>query len=165
MSDDKRFLDMFSITIGLLIGLAVVLLTLSVFIGRETQTTAQDAAYQEALLERIGPVGRVAVTGAVFEEETAPVAVSEPVVEVLTGPQVYNAICGSCHGTGVAGAPKTGDVAAWGPRIATGTDALNKRAIDGYQGETGYMPPKGGRTDLSDEEIVAAVQYLIEQSQ
>ena len=50
-------------------------------------------------------------------------------------------------------------------RIAQGRDTLNTHAIEGFQGEAGYMPPKGGRTDLSDEEIIAAVDYLLEQVQ
>ena len=57
-----------------------------------------------------------------------------------------------------------GDVAAWAPRIGQGTDTLYMHALAGFQGEKGFMPPKGGRVDLSDDEIRAAVDYLIEQS-
>ena len=53
--------------------------------------------------------------------------------------------CMACHGAGVAGAPKIGDAAAWGPRIAKGADTLHKHAIEGFQGQAGFMPPKGGR--------------------
>jgi cytochrome c5 len=57
-----------------------------------------------------------------------------------------------------------GDAAIWNPRIAQGVDVVRQHAIEGYQGDSGYMPPKGGRIDLSDEEIVAAVDYIVESS-
>ena len=58
----------------------------------------------------------------------------------------------------------TGDKAAWAPRIAQGIAVLREHAIDGYQGSTGYMPPKGARVDLSDKEINDAVDYMIAES-
>ncbi|MBW2503190.1 MAG: cytochrome c5 family protein, partial [Deltaproteobacteria bacterium] len=60
------------------------------------------------------------------------------------GEGVYMNFCSSCHASGIAGAPKVGDEADWAPRIAQGMDSLVKRAIEGYQGEKGYMPAKGG---------------------
>ncbi|MGI9309487.1 MAG: c-type cytochrome [Gammaproteobacteria bacterium] len=165
---DQRFFDLFFIVLGLLIAVAVGLIVLAGDIGGDQQTEANinDPAYQAAVLERIAPVGRVAITGQEFEEESAPeVEIPAQAKEVLTGPQVYNAICGSCHGTGLAGAPATGDKAAWAPRIAQGAATMNKNAIDGFQGATGFMPPKGGRMDLSDEEIIAAVDYLVQELQ
>ena len=65
----------------------------------------------------------------------------------------------SAPGTG--GAPPVGDVAAWAPRIAQGMDTLYMHALMGFQGTKGFMPPKGGRVDLSDDEIKAAVDYLV----
>ncbi len=82
----------------------------------------------------------------------------------MSGPQVYNAACLACHGAGVGGAPILGDVAAWAPRIAQGTDVLNDHALNGFTGPVGYMPPKGGRVDLSDQEIIDAVTYMVEES-
>ena len=79
----------------------------------------------------------------------------------LTGEQVYNQACVACHGAGVAGAPKLGDKAAWAPRIAQGIDTLHAHALQGYQGKAGYMPPKGGRTDLSDQSVINAVDYIV----
>lgn len=70
-------------------------------------------------------------------------------------------VCTACHSTGVAGAPKVGDKAAWEPRIAQGTEVLYKHAIGGFTGKSGTMPPKGGRTDLSDDEVKAAVDYMV----
>jgi cytochrome c5 len=87
-----------------------------------------------------------------------------PVAAKLTGEQVYNAACLACHGAGVGGAPKFGDAGAWGPRVAQGKATLTQHALQGYQGKAGYMPPKGGRVDLSDDEIIAAVDFMVVQS-
>jgi cytochrome c5 len=77
------------------------------------------------------------------------------------GQEVYDKACFVCHTPGVAGAPKLGDKAAWEPRIAKGTDALYHSAINGLMTATGMMPPKGGRPDFSDEEVKAAVDYMV----
>ncbi len=77
------------------------------------------------------------------------------------GETVYNQICMACHAAGVAGAPKLGDKAAWGPRIAQGMDKLYTNSIKGFQGKTGVMPPKGGNTALSDADVKAAVDYMV----
>ncbi|WP_128001420.1 c(7)-type cytochrome triheme domain-containing protein [Piscinibacter defluvii] len=74
------------------------------------------------------------------------------------GKAVYEATCVGCHGTGIAGAPKFGDAAQWAPRAKAGLDALVKNAI---AGTAKGMPPKGGRADLSDAQIRAAVQYML----
>ena len=87
-----------------------------------------------------------------------------PVAKTLDGEQVYNAACMACHGSGVAGAPKFGDAGAWKARIAQGADTLHKHALEGFQGAAGVMPPKGGRTDLSDAEVMAAVDFMVAKS-
>jgi cytochrome c5 len=71
---------------------------------------------------------------------------------------IFNNVCGACHTAGVAGAPKKGDKAAWGPRLAAakGVDGLTKSAIAGK----GAMPPKGGKADLTEAEIKAVVAYM-----
>jgi c(7)-type cytochrome triheme protein len=73
------------------------------------------------------------------------------------GKAVYDATCAVCHAAGVVGAPKPGDVAAWGPRAKAGLDALVKSAI---AGTTKGMPPRGGRPDLSDAQLRAAIEYM-----
>ena len=75
------------------------------------------------------------------------------------GQAVYNSTCVACHAAGVAGAPKTGDKAAWGPRMAAGKAALYESALKGR----GAMPPKGGNESLPDGDVKAAVDYLIAQ--
>lgn len=73
------------------------------------------------------------------------------------GKAVYDKTCVACHATGVANAPKFGDKAAWAPRIATGKDALVGSVLKGK----GAMPPKAGASNLSDDDIKAAVDYMV----
>jgi len=73
-----------------------------------------------------------------------------------SGEAIYASVCKACHEAGVAGAPKTGDKAAWAPRLATGMATLLKSAINGKNA----MPARGGAPDLSDDELKAAVTYL-----
>ena len=76
------------------------------------------------------------------------------------GKKTYDGACGVCHNTGIAASPKFGDATAWAPRIATGKDALYTTALKGK----GAMPAKGGRSDISDEDIKAAVDYMVASS-
>ncbi|MDP2325805.1 MAG: c-type cytochrome [Gammaproteobacteria bacterium] len=164
-SQDQNFFNLFMVVIGALIGVAVVLIFLSRVIADDTQLAwvKQDAAYTAAVDERIRPAGHVTLPGDDAAAGTPVAAVAEaavPVAARLTGEQVYNAACFACHGAGVGGAPKLGDAAAWQPRVAKGRATLNKHSLEGFQGDAGYMPPKGGRVDLSDEEIIAAVGFM-----
>ena len=82
----------------------------------------------------------------------------------MTGQQVYNNVCIACHNPpGVGGAPALGDADAWAPRIAQGMDTLIDHALNGFTGSTGVMPKKGERLDLSDEEIIGAIEYMVGQ--
>ena len=78
------------------------------------------------------------------------------------GEAVYNSGCAACHATGVAGAPKFGDKAAWASRISKDKETLYSNALNGFQGEAGVMPPKGGFMNLSDDDVKAAVDYMID---
>jgi len=84
--------------------------------------------------------------------------------DAAQGEKIYNKVCAACHAAGIAGAPKTGDQEAWKPRIAKGMDTLYSNAIKGFQGSTGVMPPKGGATSLSDQDVKDAVDYMVQQS-
>jgi len=161
---DKHFFDLFMIVIASLVGVTFGLFLLANYIAGKTQEVyvLQDAHYQETVDARIAPIARIALDGETIEN-AGEVAKIEPVAEVLSGPQVYNQACVACHGAGIAGAPKTGDAATWGPRIAQGNATLHDHVINGYQGAAGYMPPKGGRGDLSDDEILSAMDYMLEQ--
>lgn len=118
-------------------------------------------AQRAAIEERIKPVGESCMAGdsSCGGAATAAAASSGP----RSGEEVYNAACMACHSTGAAGAPKVGDVAAWGERIAKGMDALYDAGINGLSG-TGMMA-KGGCVNCSDEEVNAAVDYMVESSQ
>ena len=76
------------------------------------------------------------------------------------GADVFKKTCAMCHQTGVAGAPKLGDKTDWGPRIAQGKDTLYKHAIEGFNGQKGAMPAKGGSPSLSDDDVKAAVDFI-----
>ena len=73
--------------------------------------------------------------------------------------------CAPCHTSGVAGAPKVGDNAAWQSRTEKGKAAVIENAIKGFQGSSGFMPAKGGNSALTDEEVSFAVMYMLEQSE
>jgi len=79
---------------------------------------------------------------------------------MATGQAIYSKTCFACHDTGVAGAPRLGDKAAWAGHLAEDVDHLVQVAIAGE----GAMPPRGGHPDLSDEEIRAVVIYMLDQS-
>ena len=97
-------------------------------------------------------------------EPAASISTAEAVAAALTGQQVYNNVCIACHTPpGVGGAPAFGDAEAWAPRIAQGMDTLIDHALNGFTGSTGVMPMKGERVDLSDEEIIGAVEYMVGQ--
>ncbi len=83
-----------------------------------------------------------------------------PVKAAIDGQKVFAAACTACHTAGVAGAPKVGDKAAWAPRVKQGTAVLYEHAIKGYQGKAGMMPAKGG-SSASDDEVKAAVDYMV----
>ena len=76
------------------------------------------------------------------------------------GEAVFNKTCKMCHGAGIGGAPKAGDAEAWNPRIAKGNETLYDHAIHGFRDKS-MMPPKGGNKTLSDEEVKAAVDYMV----
>ena len=160
---DRTFRDSFMLVLGILLAVTLVLLGLARAISsRSFQAHRQDdPVYQRELLARIEPVAKVAVAGqdnsALEPAAAAPAAATAD----LGGEEVYNQACVACHGAGVAGAPKFGDKAAWAERVTQGADTLHKHAIVGYQGKAGFMPPKGGRTDLSDQSVINAVDFMV----
>ena len=103
----------------------------------------------------------VAAPVAVQPVVTAPAApAAAPKLAADAGKNLYSTACMVCHGAGVAGSPKFGDKAAWAPRIAQGASVLYEHSIKGFQGKAGIMPPKGG-SSASDDEVKAAVDYMV----
>ncbi|HHH44754.1 MAG TPA: cytochrome c5 family protein [Gammaproteobacteria bacterium] len=111
---------------------------------------------QSKIEENIRPVGQVNVGSVPAASSAAPAAAAAP----RSGEQVYNSACMACHGTGVAGAPKVGDKAAWGPRAAKGIDGLVASATSGLNA----MPPKGTCADCSADELKGAIEHMLSQS-
>lgn len=106
-------------------------------------SSGSDALSPQAVSERIMPIGTVEIKSA--SANTGP----------RTGEEVFKAQCTTCHTAGALGAPKFGDAAAWGPRIATGFEALWHSALKGKNN----MPAQGGG-EFSDYEIARAVVYM-----
>lgn len=104
---------------------------------------------EEAAMRRIQPMAQVTLAGGAGGGAKA----------VKSSEDIYKTTCAACHDAGVAGAPKTGDKAAWAPRIGVG---LEKLAASGIKGK-GAMPPKGG-TDLSDADFTRVVAWLANKS-
>lgn len=113
------------------------------------QAYAATDVQAEKIRERIAPVGEVCV-GA--ECGGLAVVAGEP----RTGEEVYNSACSACHGVGILGAPKNGDIAAWDERLAKGFDATLLNAINGINS----MPPKGNCATCSDDEISNAIKFM-----
>jgi len=169
LSRDQKFFDMYSIVIGALAFVGLVFFVLSMKMSSLTQGVyvRDSAEYQAAIIERIRPLGQVYLPGEEHESASPTVvtpAEPAPVATAMSGPQVYNSACLACHGTGIGGAPVVGDEAQWAPRLAQGIDVVKQHALKGFAGATGYMPEKGGRLDLSDAEIEAAVDYMVGES-
>ena len=129
------------------------------------QAPATDAAPAEqaaAPAQEAAPAEQAPAADVTPAEQTAtPAQEAAPAAAAINGEKVYKGICFSCHDVGVAGSPKLGDKEAWATRIATGNDALYGSAINGKNA----MPAKGGNPALSDDEIKAAVDYMVGQSQ
>ncbi len=160
-SSDTHFFNSFSVVLGILIAFAIVLFAVARVIGRDVQErdVLQDPLHEKAVQQNIAPFAHVAIAG---QDNSALAALSAPKADAAaaevptTGDQAFKQVCSACHGLGINGAPKIGDHAAWGPRIAQGKDALYAHAIAGK----GNMPARGG-TNWPDATIRIAVDYMI----
>ena len=167
---DTQFFNNFSMVIGGLIVVALVIFALAHMVQGHTQEAQvySDPTYVASVVERTKPFARVAVAGADNSalKIEGPAQTTAAVLAVpKDGPALYDAVCKTCHETGLAGAPKFGDHAAWAARIAQGKPTLYEHAIKGYHGQAGVMPAKGGRADLSDQLIESGVDYMVQKGQ
>ncbi len=160
-SSDTHFFNSFSVVLGILIAFAIVLFAVARVIGRDVQEqeVLQDPLHEKAVQQNIAPFAHVAIAG---QDNSALAALSAPKADAAaaevptTGEQAFKQVCSACHGLGINGAPKVGDHAAWGPRVAQGKDALYAHAIAGK----GNMPARGG-TNWPDATIRMAVDYMV----
>jgi cytochrome c5 len=136
------------VTFIIIFGLENVLLSTMQDIAKSVVTPASMTA--EDVAERIKPVSEVYIG-------EAPVVVAAPATSSMSGEQIVTQVCALCHGTGMMGSPKLGKVSDWAPRIEKGVDTLYSSAINGFN----MMPARGGRPDLSDDDIKAAVDHML----
>ena len=167
---------------SLVVGAGIVL-AITAYMVLPTLGGGPDVDMSEtAVQERIKPIGAVATTAAPAAAAAAP-ARSEPAAttpakatepaapapaasettasSTRSGEEIFNSACTACHSTGAAGAPKVGDKEAWAPRIATGMDTLLEVAGKGKNA----MPPRGTCGNCSDDELKAAIEYMVSKSQ
>jgi cytochrome c5 len=153
--EDKTFLRNFISVLAALVVIAFVAYFIADLVVTDDIKSGGEER-QARIEENIKPVGQVNV-GSAPASSTA----TEPAAAAArSGEQVYNASCLACHSTGVAGAPKLGDKAAWTARVAKGLDGLTATVISGINA----MPPKGTCADCSDEELKATIEYMLSQS-
>jgi len=159
--------------LALVVGIVLLAqLALNVYADRSRKD--DPAMSPQAVAKRIAPVATLAID----PNAPAPAPAAQPATPVAqvaaapaaaanagaaaagssdAGKATFDKVCTACHGTGVAGAPKFGDKAAWAPRIAQGKDALYNSALHGKNA----MPPKGGMASLPDADVKAAVDYMV----
>lgn len=127
--------------------------------GKEEPTPV---AAPEAVVEQTPAPATSAPAASSAPAATETLAVADAATgEAATGEAIYKKTCFMCHGTGTAGAPMLGDKVDWAPRIAKGDELLLKHAIEGFTGEKGTMPAKGGNAALSDVDVKAALDYMV----
>lgn len=159
--DDKIFIKRFSLVLLALATFTLIIIAVATAIN-STREPSENTARTEARLERLAPVasvysgdtGRAAAQAAV--QAAAAAAPSVAFDGSLDGQLIYERACGTCHEVGAAGAPQL-VASAWESRLDQGRDVLIEHAINGI----GTMPAKGGRSDLSDEQVAASVDYML----
>ena len=151
---------LFTGILGVLVAMTIVLFIIAQNIV-EPDLKLDDPRVAEAVQERIRPIGRLNTGDAPAPAAAAATTVrtaAAQAAETRSGAEVYDLVCHVCHSTGVLNSPKLGDAPAWSARLAKGKEALYASSINGLN----QMPPKGGRLDLSDDEIRLAVDYMLE---
>ena len=160
-SSDTQFFNSFSMVLGILIAFAIVLFAVARSIGADIQARniLEDPLAIANVQKNTAPLAQVAIAGkdnTMLAALTAPAAAAPAASVPATPEAAFQAVCSACHSTGVNGAPKIGDHAAWGPRIAQGKETLYQHAIGGK----GNMPAKGGTT-WPDDTIKKVVDYMV----
>jgi cytochrome c5 len=161
------------VVLAFVIPITVIAVLASLVTGGSHTGKDNPAMSAEAVAKRLKPVGEVAVDPSqpapAAPAPAAAVAAAPAAIPAAAGPgaaakgdpgkgkPVYDAVCHVCHTAGLAGAPKSGDKAAWAPRLKAGMEALYTNSIKGKNA----MPPKGGNLSLADADVKAAVDYMV----
>jgi cytochrome c5 len=160
---DRHFYDTFMLVLGILVAFAFGMYWLANGIAEANPgASGRDAAAEEQLVDkRLSPVGDVQISG----DANSQMAQAAPAAggggsSGKSGKEIWEGTCSACHKSGLLGAPKIGDKAAWAPRIAKGMDTLKKHALGGFN----QMPAHGGNPSLSDDDVVKALEYMVGQS-
>lgn len=136
--------QLIGIVLAAIIGIPVfIVLVVKLFTGGMNLDAGSPTMTSEAVAARVQPVGV-----AKLDESGPPGS--------RTGKSIFENVCISCHGAGLAGSPKFGDAGAWGPRIGKGFATLVEHAQKGFNA----MPARGGASDLTDDEVARAVAYM-----
>ena len=144
--------------LGVLVAMTLVLFIIAQNIV-EPDLKLDDPEVAEAIHQRIAPIGRLNTGDApVAAASVALVSDARAAPDFGSGEAVYNAVCQACHTTGVLNSPMLGDPAGWETRLPKGKEVLFQSVLNGLN----LMPPKGGRPDLSDEQVRMAVDYMLE---
>lgn len=158
LSPIKNWKQLVVVVVFALVAPIVIIVLLAQYVTDTPTEAKNDAA---AVSSRIKPVGELLLASDVPPPAAATVAAAAPVAVAASGKpdgkKTYETTCAACHGSGVAGAPKLGDKAAWAPRLKAGIDGLYASALKGKAA----MPAKGGNASLPDADVKAAVDYLV----
>ena len=159
--EDKQFTTQFMAILACLVAFTIIIMVVANML-HGSDTRVSDARVQLHVADRIKPVGEVYVgevpEGATVVALAADAGVASSSVD-LSGEEVYNQVCAACHATAVLNAPIPGDAAVWELRLAKGKEVLYASSINGIN----TMPAKGGRPDVSDEDIKEAVDFMLAQ--
>lgn len=173
LHDDRTFVRHFSWVIVGLVAITIFFIFISFLIVGETGVDGHSGysyvKYMQAHAAPASSTGGAAMAPKSGHQAAAAGSAGGKAVAANgakpNGAAVWRAHCSACHATGVAGAPKIGDKKEWAPILAkTDKATLYKHAINGFHGNRGYMPPKGGASSLTDAEVRAAVDYMVGKS-
>ena len=154
-NQDKAFVTSFAGVIGVLVAFTATIIGIGIYLA--SSGGVDQVALEKSVQERITPIGTVITDPSALLKASAAAPHA-----AMSGEQVGSSVCSACHGSGVLGAPKIGDKAAWGARLKAdgGVDGLLASASKGK----GSMPARGGNPDLSNDELKAAIQQMLKQT-
>ena len=155
---DSEFINYFMAVLGVLVAIAVIILVLANNLASQQQ--AMDVAMLKSTKERIAPIGQVNIGSVPAPKASATDAGGKATAVAFSAEGVYQSVCHTCHETGVLEAPRINDATEWKKRLAEGLNTVYQKAIQGV----GNMPPKGGRTDLSDQNFKKIVDYMLKKA-